>query len=163
MSDKTKTGEQDPNAAVREKVEAAKARVAAAGPGKTVKTLVDEHPVAMLAGGILLGALVARAWPKRRSAAREVVDSRLGKRAVALAALGAEIASAYATRAAEAGRESVAKLEDIGGSVGGKIAEGGEEARKRAADLTEVAVSSAREAGETALRRLIEIATRLRK
>jgi hypothetical protein len=42
----------------------------------------------------------------------------------------------------------VAKLEDIGGTVGGKIAEGGEEARKRAVDLTEVAVSSAREAGK---------------
>lgn len=163
MKDEIETGELDPNAAVREKIEAAKARVAASSPAKTVKTLVDEHPVAMLAGGILLGALVARAWPKRRSAAKEVVDSRLGKRAVALAALGAEIATAYATRAAEVGREGVARLEDIGGSVGGKIAEGGEEARKRAVDLTDVAVSSAREAGETALRRLIEIATRLRK
>ncbi|QCI92812.1 hypothetical protein [Novosphingobium sp. EMRT-2] len=163
MKDEIETGELDPNAAVREKIESAKARVAASSPAKTVKTLVDEHPVAMLAGGILLGALVARAWPKRRSAAKEVVDSRLGKRAVALAALGAEIATAYATRAAEAGREGVARLEDIGGSVGGKIAEGGEEARKRAVDLTDVAVSSAREAGETALRRLIEIATRLRK
>ena len=163
MKDEIETGEHDPNAAVREKIEAAKARVAASSPAKTVKTLVDEHPVAMLAGGILLGALVARAWPKRRSAAKEVVDSRLGKRAVALAALGAEIATAYATRAAEVGREGVARLEDIGGSVGGKIAEGGEEARKRAVDLTDVAVSSAREAGETALSRLIEIATRLRK
>jgi len=163
VNDEIETGEHDPNAAVRERVEAAKARVAASGPAKTVKTLVDEHPVAMLAGGILLGALVARAWPKRRPAAKEIVDSRLGKRAVALAALGAEIATAYAARAAEAGRESVARLEDIGGTVGGKIAEGGEEARKRAADLTDVAVTSAREAGETALRRLIEIATKLRK
>ena len=147
----------DRNARLREKIDAAKARTAeiAGDSAKTVKTLVEEHPVAMMAGGILLGALIARAIPRAQK-------KKASKRLSSLAALGTELALASAAKAAEAGKDGVHKLEDIGGSVGGKISEGGAEAKKRAFDLADIAMAGAREAGEAALRRANEFASRIR-
>lgn len=58
---------------LRDKVDAAKSRLAERTAGsksvQTVKGLIEEHPVASVAAGILLGALVAKALP--RSAAAE--------------------------------------------------------------------------------------------
>ena len=62
------------------------------GPLGTVKGLIDEHPVAMLAGGILLGALIAGALsPRSEGKPRR----SFGRRAVQIATLGAELAAAY--------------------------------------------------------------------
>jgi hypothetical protein len=68
--------------------------------GGAVKGLVEEHPVAMLAGGILLGALIAGALSRRPaqkpdSPSAPKPRSSFGKRARQLAALGAELAAAY--------------------------------------------------------------------
>ena len=78
----------------------------------TVKGLVEEHPIAMLAGGILLGALVAGALsrPGKAVEAKTAEDSKprssFGRRAVELAALGAELAAAYAASASSAVEEA---------------------------------------------------------
>ena len=68
----------------------------------TVKGLVEEHPVAMLAGGILIGALVAGAL-SRPGPAKDPSEQKprrsFGRRAVQLAAIGAELAAAYVARA----------------------------------------------------------------
>ncbi|MFM9934983.1 MAG: hypothetical protein ACKVOL_02160 [Novosphingobium sp.] len=79
-----------------------------------VKGLVEEHPVAMLAGGILLGALVAGALsrPDKDAPAKGSSEGKpdakprrnFARRAVQLATLGAELAAAYA-----AGADSVAE------------------------------------------------------
>lgn len=157
MSDET-------NARLRERIDAAKARGAdvAGDAARKAKDLVHEHPMAAVAGGLVLGALVAGALSrrKRRAAPALLVDapSKLGK----LATLGAELAIAYAAKAAEAGKDGVHKLEDIGGTVGEKLSEGGTEAKKRASDMADIALAGARAAGEAAMRRANEIASKIR-
>ena len=76
-----------------------------------------EHPVATVAGGLALGVLVASMFkgPRRAAAAG-------GAKAAGLAALGSEIALAFAGQvmdaAKEAGREGARKLDGLGESVG---------------------------------------------
>ena len=61
-----------------------------------VKGLVEEHPVAILAGGIMLGALIAGAMARpAKDAAENKVRRSVGRRAVQIAAIGAELAAAY--------------------------------------------------------------------
>lgn len=165
MNDNTTPAE---NPDLRDKVEAAKARLAErtanARPVETVKTLIVEHPVASLAAGILLGALIAKALP---------TSGRLRRSAAGLATVAGKFAVDYASRAAEVGREGLHKVEeagssvghklaDVGGSVGGKIADGSGDARRKAADLAEVARSAAVEASEIAIRKINEFAARIK-
>lgn len=140
---------------LRDRLDAAKARDLARSGAETVKGVIEEHPVAALAGGILIGALIARMIP--RSPVKKA-----SKSASTLAALGAELAVAYAAKAAEKGREGVHKLEDIGGTVGEKLGEGASEARKRAVDFTEIATAALREVGEIAVRRANEFKDRVK-
>jgi hypothetical protein len=73
-----------------------------------VKGFVEEHPVAMVAGGIVLGALVAGVLSRAGSgvtgdkATRKGSLSRMSlpRRAADLAAVGLEIAAAYVAGAA---------------------------------------------------------------
>lgn len=66
----------------------------------TVKGLVEEHPVAMLAGGILLGALVAGALSRPDKDSEDGKPRRsFARRAVQIATIGAELAAAYAAGA----------------------------------------------------------------
>jgi len=66
----------------------------------TVKGLVEEHPVAMLAGGILLGALVAGALSRpAKGGSGEKPRRSFARRAAQIATLGAELAAAYAAGA----------------------------------------------------------------
>ncbi|WP_225207169.1 hypothetical protein [Novosphingobium huizhouense] len=146
---------------LRDRLDAAKARDAARSGVETVKGLIEEHPVAALAGGILVGAIVARMLPRGSKSAAEPVK-KAGKSASALAALGAEIALAYAAKAAEKGRDGVHKLEDIGGTVGEKLGDGASEAKKRASDFADIAVNVLREAGEAALKRAGELKDRVK-
>lgn len=149
---------------LRDKVEAAKTRLAErtanARPVETVKTLIAEHPVASVAAGILLGALIAKALPS---------SGRFRKGAAGLATVAGKYAVDYAMKAAEAGREGLHKVEeaggklaDAGGTMGGKIAESSSEARRKATDLAEVARAAAIEASEIAIRKMTELASRIK-
>lgn len=62
-----------------------------------------EHPIATVASGIAIGILVSGLFPRSptRKAGRE-----LGKKAAGLAALGAELALAYAQQAMEAASDA---------------------------------------------------------
>ena len=73
-----------------------------------VKGVVEEHPVAILAGGILLGALIAGAISRpAKDTANKTGEGKpktnsgrsFARRAVQIAALGAELAAAYAAGA----------------------------------------------------------------
>lgn len=83
-----------------------------------VKGFVEEHPVAMVAGGILVGALVAGALSRASSgvagdkATRKGTLSRMSlpRRAVDLATLGVELAAAYVAGAA--GEKAAAGSDD---------------------------------------------------
>jgi len=155
---------EETNARLRERIEAAKARGTdiAGDTARKASDFVQEHPVAVVAGGLVLGAIVAGALSRRRrSSARDVVaegSSRLSK----LAALGAEMAMAYAAKAADVGKDGIGKIEDIGGTVTEKLSEGGAEAKKRASDVADIAMAGARAAGEAAMRRANEIASKIR-
>lgn len=78
-----------------------------ADPLGKVKGFVEEHPVAMVAGGIVLGALVAGALARGSSALGDKATRKgslarmsLPRRAVDLATLGVELAAAYVAGAA---------------------------------------------------------------
>lgn len=81
-----------------------------------VKGFVEEHPVAMVAGGILLGALVAGAFARPRAKAAKVASAgsiartSLPRRAMEIAAVGIELAAAYAAGAA--GEKAAAEPEE---------------------------------------------------
>jgi hypothetical protein len=148
------------NARLRDRIDAAKARNAAQSAIDSSRKVIEEHPIAALAGGILIGALIARALP--RSVARTPAR-KFGKSALSLATVASELAIAYAAKAAEAGRGGVDRLEDLGGSVGGKVVEGGAEARRVATDIAGIARAGFKEASEVALRHVSEIAAKVRK
>ena len=66
-------------------------------------TFAREHPIATVVGGVAIGVLVSglfRGSPTRRA------GKDLGKKAVGLAAIGAELALAYAQQAMEAAGEA---------------------------------------------------------
>jgi hypothetical protein len=102
-----------------------------------------EHPVATVAGGIAIGVLIAGMFKGPRRAAM-----RGGSKAAGLAAIGAELAVAYAQQAmeaaSEAGRAAAPKLEKFGDSA----RDAGRDAAHRAGDAGEAALSATREAGK---------------
>lgn len=153
------------HSALRDKVDAAKHRLAEragnATPADKVKTLIVEHPVASLAAGILLGALIAKALPS---------SGRLRKSAAGLATVAGKLAVDYASKAAEVGREGLHKVEEAGsklahagGNMGEKLADGSGDARRKAADLAELARSAAIDASEMAVRKVTELAERIKR
>jgi ElaB/YqjD/DUF883 family membrane-anchored ribosome-binding protein len=101
-----------------------------------------EHPIATVAGGLAVGILIAGLFKGPRRAAMKG-----GSKAAGLAALGAELAVAYAQQAMEAaneaGRAAAPKLERYGDSA----RSAGREAAHRATDASESAVAITREAG----------------
>ncbi|WP_408587983.1 hypothetical protein [Novosphingobium sp.] len=157
------TATADSRARLREKIEEARDRSAelAGNAAQKARDFVHDHPVATVAGGIVLGAIVAGALSRRRSSGDQRGVTARAVQAVSdaaspvvkpateniarLAALGAELALAYAARAADKGKEGVDKLEEIGGTVGGKLSEGGTEVRRRANDLAGTVLTHATE------------------
>jgi hypothetical protein len=107
----------------------------------TVKGLVEEHPVAMLAGGILLGALVAGALSRSAKPAPEAKPKRsFGRRAVQLATLGAELAAAYAAGAESMAEEAAETAKASVKSTAAAAPEAVRSARQRAGSLAEAAL-----------------------
>lgn len=97
--------------ALQPETEAEAATERPANPLDKVKGFVEEHPVAMVAGGIVLGALVAGALARGGSALGDTLGDKatrkgtlarmsLPRRAVDLATLGVELAAAYVAGAA---------------------------------------------------------------
>ncbi|NLR72388.1 hypothetical protein HGI47_16055 [Novosphingobium sp. ERN07] len=153
---------------LRDKVDAAKNRLAErtanAKPVQTVKGLIEEHPVASVAAGILLGALVAKALPSftRRTSSVDDAATGLRKSAAGLASVAGKLALDYATRARDAGRDGLHKVEEVGSNVTDRLADGSEDAKRKVIDIAEIARSAAIEASEAALRKVNELTSRMR-
>ena len=102
-----------------------------------------EHPIATIAGGVAIGVLVAGMFKGPRRAA-----IKGGSRAAGLAAVGAELALAYAQQAmeaaSEAGRAGAKRFDGFGDAA--KSA--GLDAAHRAGDAGESAMALTREAGK---------------
>lgn len=147
-----------------------KARAKAAELGGNVRQAVEQHPMAALAGGLALGLVVGgailggRAMRLRKASpiAAAATAAGLGKKATALAAFAADVASSYAHKAGDAGREGIHKLEDLSHDTGARLHERSVEARKIAGELAEVATHAARDAAELAISRASELAARLK-
>ena len=156
---------------LKQKVAAGQARQKSRSKPETTTTIVDragekaieakdkfvefakEHPIATVAGGVAIGILVAGLFRGPRRAA-----IKGGTRAAGLAAVGAEVALAYAQQAmaaaAEAGRAGADRLDDLGDNArhigrdaAGRAGELGRDAASRAGELGESARAAARDAG----------------
>jgi len=129
-----------PETPLARRIEAARAR--SEDLASRTREFVGEHPVATVAGGIVVGALIAGLLSRRRPVARaraEATAARMSR----LATLGSELALAWLARAASAGRDQVDHLGERGAEAGHKVA-----------DLAEIALSTLRQASEAAVKRL---------
>lgn len=106
-----------------------------------------EHPVATIAGGLALGVLVSALF--KRSPTRKVAG-KAGARAAGLAAIGAELAMAYAQQAmgaaSDAGRAGSHKFHELEDSLG----QSARTMRRGASRQASVASESARHATKLA-------------
>ena len=104
-----------------------------------------EHPVATVAGGLVVGALIASMFKGPRKAA-----AKGGSKLAGLAVLGAELAAAYAARALETaqetGRDGAEWLGETGRSIGRGARGLGEEAASYAASARDSAVRTGKSA-----------------
>lgn len=117
-----------------------------------------EHPVATVAGGLALGVLVSALF--KRSPTRRVAN-KAGTRAAGLAALGAELAMAYAqqamTAAGDAKRAGAERLHDLEGPLSDtahSLRRGASRQAGKANDSARAASHLAGEAITRALRRI---------
>ena len=112
-----------------------------------------EHPVATVAGGLAVGILVAGMFKGPRRAA-----VKGGTKVAGLAAIGAELAMAYAAKAYEAAKEagddSLDWLEDVGSKAGRRTKSLGSNAADYAADARDTVVKSGRSAARAVRGRL---------
>lgn len=166
---------------IRKKISASQARSQGKAPPRKAKPkaerakpgqenffdrALDDHPFALLAGSMILGAIAASLVPRSWG-------SKLGSRALGLAALAGEMGALYGNKAwgaaAEGARAGQDKLEDLGETLAGqsadarrKAAELGARAGQRAFELAGVAAKNAREASGEALKALSDLSQRAR-
>jgi len=112
-----------------------------------------EHPVATVAGGLLVGVLIAAMFKGPRRAAMHG-----GARAAGLAAMGSEIAIAFASQlldsAQDAGRGGARKLDNLGDTIGETARSLRHGAADRLHDVRGVAENAGRNAGSSISRML---------
>ena len=147
------------------KPKAAPRKRASGETGFFEKAMAD-HPLALLAGSVVLGAIAASLVPR-------TWGSKLGRRMLGLATIVGELGVAYGTKAlgaaAEGARAGQDKLEDLGEVLADqgsdarrKAVELGTLAGKRAIELAGVAAKNAREARGGALKAISDLSDRAR-
>ena len=108
-------------------------------------SFAKDHPVATVAGGLVIGILIAGMFkgPRRTAMGAAAAGSA---RAAGLAAIGSEIAMGFAAQlldgAQDAGRSGVRKLDRLGGTLGETARNLGSGAADRASDAAEAAQSA---------------------
>ena len=106
---------------------------------------LDDHPLALLAGSMVLGAIAASLVPASLS-------RKLGSRVLGLAAVAGELGAVYGHKAwgaaTEGARVGQDKLEDLGET----LADHGADARRKAVELGALAGKRALELAGTATR-----------
>jgi hypothetical protein len=111
------------------------------------REFVHDHPVASVAGGIVVGALIAGLLSRRKpvtpTKAVEAMTDAAAARLTKIGAIAAELALAYAARAASVSKDSVGQISDAGTEAGHKVTE-----------LADIALHTLRTAGETVIHRL---------
>jgi hypothetical protein len=101
-----------------------------------------EHPIATVAGGLAVGILIAGLFKGPRRAA-----VKGGSKAAGLAAIGAELALAYAQQAMEAASEAGKASADRLDGIGDAARSAGKTAADRAGDARDAALAMTSAAG----------------
>lgn len=114
-------------------------------PPEDYRSLAREYPWLTIAAGAGLGLLAGALFPKRSG-------SKLGKRALGVATVAAELGLALSRQAGTRASEGLARIE-----------EGSAPLRQRAGRAAGSARSGARSAGMTLAREAIRLAARVRK
>lgn len=131
-----------------------------------VDKALDDHPLALLAGSMVLGAIAASLMPA-------AWGRKLGGRLLGAAALAGELGALYGGKAlsaaAEGARAGQDRLEDLGETIADqsvdarrKAVELGTLAGRRAVELAGSAARNARDSGGGAIRALTDLADRVR-
>lgn len=141
-------------------------RKRASGETTFIDKAIADHPLALLAGSVILGAIAASLMPRSWG-------SKLGSRMLGLATVAGELGVAYGGKAwgaaAEGARAGQDKLDDLGEVLADqgsdarrKAIELGTLAGKRAIELAGVAARNARDAGDGALKAISDLSERAR-
>lgn len=127
---------------------------------------LDDHPLALLVGSVVLGAVAASLIPAS-------VTRKLGSRVFGLAALAGEMSALYGGKALEKGSQAARagqdRLEDLGETAADYSADAraraielGTLAAHRAIELATGAATNARSTGGGLVKRLSDLADRTR-
>ena len=141
-------------------------RKRASGETGFIEKAMADHPLALLAGSMVLGVIAASLLPRSWG-------SKLGSRMLGLATVAGELGAVYGTKAlsaaAEGARTGQDKLEDLGEVLADqgsdarrKAIELGTLAGKRAIELAGVAAKNARDAGDGAIKAISDLSERAR-
>ena len=141
-------------------------RKRASGETGFIEKAMADHPLALLAGSMVLGVIAASLLPQSWG-------SKLGSRMLGLATVAGELGAVYGTKAlsaaAEGARTGQDKLEDLGEVLADqgsdarrKAIELGTLAGKRAIELAGVAAKNARDAGDGAIKAISDLSERAR-
>ena len=141
-------------------------RKRASGETGFIEKAMADHPLALLAGSVVLGAIAASLVPRSWG-------SKLGSRLFGLATVAGELGAVYGSKALSAAAESARtgqdKLEDLGEVLADqgsdarrKAIELGTLAGKRAIELAGVAARNARDARGGALKAISDLSDRAR-
>ena len=144
----------------------AASRKRASGESTFIEKAMADHPLALLAGSVVLGVIAASLMPR-------TWGSKLGGRMLGLATVAGELGAAYGSKAwgaaAEGARAGQDKLEDLGETLADqstdarrRAVELGTVAGKRAIELAGVAAKNAREASGGAVKALSDLSNRAR-
>lgn len=139
-------------------------RKRASGETTFIDKAIADHPLALLAGSMVLGVIAASLMPRSWG-------SKLGGRMLGLATVAGELGAAYGSKAwgaaAEGARAGQDKLEDIGETLADQSSDArrraielGALAGKRAIELAGVATKNAREASGGALKAISDMSDR---
>ncbi|QZH74756.1 MAG: hypothetical protein JY451_14020 [Erythrobacter sp.] len=114
---------------------------------------VKKHPLAAAAGGVAIGILIAGMFKGPRQAA-----ARGGAKAAGLAAIGAEIASGFASQlldgATDLGREGARRAGDLTDTAGDRARAIGRTTTHKVGDAADAARIARRETGKAIARTL---------
>ena len=127
-------------------------------PPETYRSLAAEYPWLAIGAGVLGGAIIASLLPKGTA-------KKLSKSAMAAAAVGGEIASAFAKQTREAAHDGLGALEDLGGSVSENASVFAGKAGKLSGEVAEKAgeaAERARSGGLALFQEAIKLAGRVR-
>ncbi|GGD92372.1 hypothetical protein GCM10011515_10110 [Tsuneonella deserti] len=129
--------------------------------GEGASSFVKERPLTTILGGVAVGVLIASLVPGPGRRLRK----KATKRGAALAAVIADLAVTYGSRAMEnagdAARSGQSRLSDLGETLSEVLSEGARNVRREAGDVSEATEKFTRHAGKRASRTLRNLRSRM--